>query len=543
MKKSKLILVMMCLMLMFGTLMACSSGNNTSKNTNTNTEKPKDKGDTPKPEAPKEPLKISMALTTGGAQYVINSPDINKDEYVLKFEELANVDLDIELLSHENYDEAIALLLAGGDMPDILQTKGINQSQIAPAIDAGVLLPLNELIEKHAPNLMANVPKESWASSKVSKNGVIYGIPQENPIRNGTVVMMRQDWLEKTGKKSPTTVEEYIDVMRAFQKLDPTYIPFSGREKFSHTNHFFGAYGVIPSTFTWTGKELVPSFIKPEMKDALAVYRQLYKEKLLDQEMFTQPGAAWDQKITGQAIVGIWAHGAPWGDQWEQRIQASVPTADMMIPNAPVGPSGKPGAIYGTGSSVSDFIWAIPKSSEAKAVEIIKFFDWYYSDEAPVNFFLYGIEGKDHTVKADGTIEYKYPETAEDYGQESQHQQWLKFTGPKYHLTDEKFIKGRNRGDLILEGIRVSMEDGIVDDGLDIPALPTIKARPELNHNGLFLEFAAKVITGKESVDSFDSFVADWKKRGGDAWIKEATDWYKEKEAIADKLPGWAQAK
>jgi putative aldouronate transport system substrate-binding protein len=59
-----------------------------------------------------------------------------------------------------------------------------------------------------------------------------------------------------------------------------------------------------------------------------------------------------------------------------------------------------------------------------------------------------------------------------------------------------------------------------------MPALPTLSTRPELNWDGLWLDFAAKVITGKESVDKFNDFVADWKKRGGDQLIKEATDWY-----------------
>lgn len=545
MKRNKYLLVLMCVVLLMATLVACTgNGNNNTENTNDQANNGQnnqnDQGNN-QDDTAGEPLELSVALTTGGSQYIINSEDINADPYVKKFEELSNTDLELELLPHENYDEAIALLLAGGDLPDIMQTKGINEPQIAPAVDAGVFLPLNDLIAEHAPNLMENVPKESWESSRVSKDGVIYGIPQENPIRNGTVVMMRKDWLEAADMEEPTTVEEYIEVFRAFKELDPEYIPFSGRENFSHTNHFFGAYDVIPSTFEWTGEELIPSFIKPEMKDALATYQQLYEEELLDQDVFTQPGQAWDQKITGQGIVGTWAHGAVWGDQWEQRLQASNPDGEITIPNAPQGIEGQPGAIYATGSTVSDFIWTIPKASEDKAVEIIKFFDWYYSEDAPKDFFLYGIEGEDYT-KEDGKINYKYPDSEVAYGEESMHQQFLKFTGPKYHLTDEEFIKGRNKGDLILQGIQVSQEDGLIDDGQDIPALPTVKARPELAYNGLFLEFAAKVITGRESVDNFDEFVADWKARGGDEWIKEATEWYKEKEAIADKLPDWAQA-
>jgi putative aldouronate transport system substrate-binding protein len=491
-----------------------------------------------------------MAITTGGAQYIINSPDINKDPYVLEFEKLSNTDLQIELLPHETYNESLALLLAGGELPDILQTKGINTPEVAPAVDAGVLRPLNELIEKYAPNLMAKVPKESWASAKVSKDGVIYGIPQENPVRNGTVVMMRKDWLDAVGMDKPVTVDEYIEVFRAFKEKDPNgngqadEIPFSGRENFSHSFHFFGAYDVHPQTWEWTGEKLIPKFIKPEMKKALEVYRQLYAEKLLDNEIFTQPGTQWDAKITAQGIVGTWAHGTVWGDQWESRLKEAVPTGEVTIVPAPQGIEGKPGGVYAIGSTVSDFIWAIPRNvSDEKAIEIIKFFDWFYSDEAPKNFFLYGIEGKDYTVNADGSIKYNYPDNDTRYGEESMHQQWLKFTGPKYHLEDEAFIKGRNLGDVILEGIQVAAQEGLIDDGQDMPVLPTAQARPELMWKGLWLEFAAKVITGNESVDKFDAFVEDWRKRGGDQWIEEATEWYKNQEALIAKLPDWAQPK
>lgn len=548
MKKSKFLLTLLCIVLVVGTVIGCSSNNNNnsnsgSSNTNSGSKGSDNNGNT---DAPKEPLNASIVLTTGGSKLIANSPDINKNEYVQEFEKLANVDLDIEILPHETYNESLALLLAGGDLPDILQTKGINTTEVAPAVDAGVLLPLNELIEKHAPNIMAKVPKESWKNNRVSKDGVIYGIPQENPIRNGTVVMMRKDWLEAVGMEAPTTVEEYIEVFRAFKEKDPNgngkadEIPFSGREKFSHTHHFFGAYDVQPGSWTWTGSELVPNFIKPEMKDALGVYRQLYEEKLFDQEVFTQPGQVWDQKITGQGVVGTWAHGAVWGDMWQQRIQNSIPDAEIVIPNAPVGPSGEPGGIYSVGSSVSDFVWTIPKSAEDKAVEIIKFFDWFYSDDAPKNFFLYGIEGKDHTVE-NGKVKYNYPSDDNGYAEESLHQAWLHFTGPVYHLEDEEYIKGRNLGELIMEGIKVSKEDGIIDDGKDMPALPTVKARPELAYSGLWMEYAAKVISGKEPLDSFDEFVADWKKRGGDKWIEEATEWYHNKEELAAKLPDWAQ--
>lgn len=49
--------------------------------------------------------KISIGLRTSGIKYVESSPDINKDEHVLAFEDKLGVDLDITLIPHDNFSE------------------------------------------------------------------------------------------------------------------------------------------------------------------------------------------------------------------------------------------------------------------------------------------------------------------------------------------------------------------------------------------------------------------------------------------------------
>lgn len=482
---------------------------------------------------PAAPAKIKVALGTGNLAYVTGSRDINSDKYVTKLEQLSNTDLDLQLIPHENYSQTITLMFASGEMPDLLQTKGINTPEVAPAVDSGNLMPLNELIDKYGPNLKKYVPQESWDSARVSKDGKIYGIPQENPIRNGTVTYIRQDWLDKLGLKAPKTVDEYITVLKAFKEKDPNgngkndEIPFTARSKFSFGNAFFGAYDVIPSLWKYQNDQLVPNFIRPEMVDALKTYRKLYEEKLLDNEFLVMAGKDWDAKIKGSAVAGMWAHAATYPDKWQSDVQAGDPNAKVAVISSPVGPSGKPGAVDEIGSSVSDYVWTLPKNTK-NAAEVIKFLDWYYNpdNKDKDNFLLYGLEGTDYTVE-NGKIKYNYPKTAEETGAEFMHQGWLAFTGPKKYLTDEEYIKNKPGGDKILAALKVAQAEGAKNDGLGMPSLPTLQARPELKYDGLWLEFASKVITGKESVDKFNDFVADWKKRGGDQLIKEATDWYK----------------
>ncbi|WP_246067577.1 extracellular solute-binding protein [Paenibacillus koleovorans] len=525
MKKTLLVLMSGVLA---ATLAACGNKEDSTTNGNASTS-------TAPSGSPAAPAKIKVALSTGGLAYVEGSPDINNDKYLKKMEEMANVDLNLSLIQHQNYAQNMTLLFAGGELPDLLQTQGINKPEVAPAVDAGVLMPLNELLDKYGPNLKKYISQDAWNDPKVSKDGKIYGIPQENPIRNSTVTYMRKDWLDKLGLQAPKTVDEYINVLTAFRDKDPNgngkqdEIPFSARAKFSFGFQFFASYDVHPQAWKFENNQLVPNFIRPGMIDALKVYKRLYDEKLIDNEFLVNQGKDWDAKIKGAGTVGMWAHSAAAPDSWLIQVQANTPGAQIVNIPSPVGPSGKPGGVYALDSAVGDFVWTIPKNTKNPEA-IIKFLDWYYAagDKAKDDFFLYGIKGENYTDDG-GKIKYNYPTTNEGVGNQAMFQEWIHFVGPKNHLTNAEFLKGKPNGDLIVKSLEIASKEGVIDEGYGLPALPTLQARPELKFDGLWLEFAAKVITGKESVDKFNDFVADWKKRGGDQVIKEATEWYNTK--------------
>ncbi|WP_248927595.1 extracellular solute-binding protein [Paenibacillus hamazuiensis] len=474
-----------------------------------------------------KPVKLKIGIGTEGLQYIEGSPNINEDKYTKKLRELSKTDFTLDLIPHREFDQKLTLLFAGGELPDLLQTHGINKPEVAPAVDTGAIIPLNDLIDKYGPNLKKNISKEAWEFASVSKNGKIYGIPNVNATPNGNVMMVRKDWLDKLGMKAPKTIDEYIDMLRAFRDKDPNgngkndEIPYSGREKLAFTEAFFGAYDAIPVDWKFENGELVPNMIRPQMKTALATYRKLYEEKLLDNEVFVQVAKDWDAKIKAKGIVGLWTHAPRLADKWSAEVKTGTPTGVVDIIPAPTGPDGKGG--FSIGSTVGGNIWVIPKTTK-NPENAIKFLDWFYSDEAQ-KFLTYGIEGEDYTVE-NGKINYKYPVKQEDIYREEMHLTWLRMVGP-LHLTDTEFMKNRPSGDLVLKAMDIASKEGRKNDGLGMPSLPTLQARPELGRDGLWLETAAKIVTGKEPVDSFDKFVLDWKKRGGDQVIKEATEWYK----------------
>lgn len=476
--------------------------------------------------APKEKTKLKVTLGSEGLQYIEGSQNINEDPYVKKLRELSNFDVQLEVIPHKDFNQKLTLVFAGGELPDLLQTRGINTPEAAPAVDNGALHELNDLIDKYGPNLKKYIPKEAWDYGGVSKNGKIYGIPTLNPTPNDVVNFVRKDWLDKLNMPVPKTVDEYINMLRAFRDKDPNgngkpdEIPYSGREKLAWTEMFFGAYGVIPADWTFENGQLVPNLIRPQMKEALKVYRTLYSEKLLDNEVFVQQPKDWDAKIKAQGLVGLWHHVPRLADKWAGEVTAGTSSAKLDIIPAPVGPDGKGGMTIK--SAVGQNVWVIPKSNK-KPENVIKFLDWFFSEQAQ-NFLLYGIEGTDHTVEG-GKIKYKFPTKPEDVYREEMHLTWLRLVSAS-HILNKDFMKERPYGDMVSKGIEVAAKEGRKNDALGMPVMPTLQARPELGRDGLWLEFAAKVITGKESVDNFEKFVEDWKKRGGDQLIKEATQWY-----------------
>jgi putative aldouronate transport system substrate-binding protein len=474
---------------------------------------------------------INITMNSNGTYYVEGSPNINEDMYVKKLEELSKTNVNIELIPATDFNQKLNLLLAANDkMPDMLEINAINTSVTTPAVNNGAFLELNALIDKFGPNLKTNIPKEVWDSPKISKDGKVFAIPAMGYSTRTQVVYMRKDWLDKLGLQVPKTVDEYLKVLTAFRDGDPNgngkkdEIPFSGRKNFKVTEAFFGAYDVNPgdgiAAGTWKYKDnkLVPKFILPEMKDALKIYQYMYKEKLLDNEVFVQEGKDWDAKTKGASRVGMWIHGLN-PDKWQAEVIKGDPNAVIINIPSPIGPDGKGGAEIG---SPIRSAFAIPASSK-KAEDVIKFLDWFYS-KGGETFLTYGIEGNDYTVN-NGKIEYKYKTTTESMNKEQMYQSFLQISGKPY-MWNEEFVKGRLNGELIAKAIKVANSEGRVNEGLDMPVPSIVLSRPELSKEGLFMETAAKIIVGQESVDYFDKFVENWKERGGNKAIEEATQWY-----------------
>lgn len=218
------------------------------------------------------------------------------------------VDLDITLIQHDGFTEKLGMMLAQGDFPDVIAGDMPYTSVMSGAIENGLFMPLDDLLEEYGPNLMAQVPENVWDELR-GPDGHIYAIGDfmSNTARRCTVI--RKDLLDELGLDIPVTLDDYYNVLVAFKNAGVKY-PFIGREKFKYSETFFAAYGVVPTTWQLNEEgQVVPAYLLPEMKEALAFYKKLYDEGLIDAESLQQAGNRYLMKSCGHSTGYIWILG------------------------------------------------------------------------------------------------------------------------------------------------------------------------------------------------------------------------------------------
>ncbi|KHF41331.1 extracellular solute-binding protein [Halalkalibacter okhensis] len=473
-----------------------------------------------------EPLAFSISMRTLATEYVENHPDINEDKWVKELENLTNTDMTINLVPHREYVEKMTLMLASGNIPDVVQSSGgLHGPELAGAVEAGVFMPLDDLLQEHGQNLLKVIPQAAW-DQVTYEDGKIYAIPDYLANRSRRGMAIRMDLLEQTGLDIPKTTDEFLEVLRAFKELGIEN-PFQGREQFKYADTFFGAFDALPYQWELYEGEVVPKFMAGDKTlDALAFYRTMYEEGLIHREFLTTPQPEYRSNIIA-GKSGMWSMNAEEVLAWEQELQQNVPEARVSIIPSPIGPDGQ-GGHYLYNSVTRSFL--INKDTKADVERLIQFFDWQVSEEAET-FFTFGLEGENHTVEANGDINYDVPTDSNGINEQRYRNYWL------WLIRDATFTRGvLEQTDEGLELIEIF--DGILaEEGRDSfhfdPPLDSLQTNPDIRPGSdtpadIWMTGAARIILGQQPLEYHDQIVEDWLNRGGREAIEEATQRYKD---------------
>lgn len=529
MKKSMFSLL--SIVLLAGTVVACSNNNNPGPvNTPSNTPS---NGESQTPDKPKGPTEFSISFeTTGDGTGYTSRVDLKNEKWIEALEDLTNTEIHAEMV----HTTQMGLMFAGGKIPDVVGVLGTPSSgSMAGSVEAGVFHPLTNWIKEHTPTLYETIPQAAWDA--VSVDGEIYGVPSylSNPSRRATYI--RMDLLEKTGKEVPKTVEEFIDVMRAFKDIGVKH-PYAMRENFKYADVIFGAYDVLPyrDQFMVMDDEVVPKFFQADaMMEALTIHKQLLDEGLIPKDFASITVGDFFSNIEG-GNAGMWSQNAVGLPSLATTISAAVPDAKIEMIPSPTGPDGEGGYLFY--SPVLSSYYINKDVEEARAIEILKFMEWQLSEEAQI-FFEFGIEGDTYTIGADGKINYKAPET----DQEKEEEGWR--SGQINMIKDATLSRLRTELDEKYGAIVINGFDNILANegrgGIGFyPELSSSAKFPELGFPSqdvgpsFIIDNMVRMIYGQRPIAEWPKVLEEYRERGGNEIIAEATERFNNKDGVIE---------
>ena len=220
-----------------------------------------------------------------------------------------------------SYEEALAAAISDRDMPDVMVVNG--RDNLARLVESGMIADLTDVYEQCTTDTI----KEMYSSygdfllDSATFDGKLYALPNVEIDDGAMMLWLRDDWIEKLGLKKPETMEEAMDVVKAFVENDvagngetvglacSTGL-IAGSDETYGVDTVFTKYGSVPENWILNDNgEVEYGSLTQETKEALGYLNELYESGVIDSRFLLRKTENIDELvIDGKcgAIFGRW---------------------------------------------------------------------------------------------------------------------------------------------------------------------------------------------------------------------------------------------
>ncbi|MBP3360407.1 MAG: extracellular solute-binding protein [Clostridia bacterium] len=302
--------------------------------------------------------------------------------------------------------QQLAVAVSSKDMADVIYQS--SRSNFVSYGNQGAFIPLNDLIDKYAPNIKKYLDENEDVRKYITAgDGNIYYIPNILDGRTSSGWFIRQDWLDKLGLKAPETIDELHDVLVAFKNNDPNgngkadEVPLFGTGtpvRFA-INEFIGIFDAEMG-FRYENGKAIYGPTTENFKTAIKTLAKWYQEGLIDSEIFTRQNTR--EYFLGNDLGGCTHNWFGSTAGYNTMYANSVPGLKFLAMAPPAGYDGIKREKNARSKSLQEG-WAISATNEHPE-ETMKYFDYWWTEEGrrAANF---GVEGKTYNM-VDGKPEY-----------------------------------------------------------------------------------------------------------------------------------------
>lgn len=244
-----------------------------------------------------------------GIQMYSDSGDAESQWFYQFIEKEMNINLEVIKISGS---EQISLMLADGDLPDIIIGGGFGTADLMNlgAVENMFADLAPYITETATPNLYKLFTEHPEYKAAISdKEGHIWSLGYINdPTDRGQIsrAFINYKWLEDAGLQTPATLDEFVEMLRAFKKRGGDVVPMGG--SWNNNNpclillNGFGYLTEDPQGFGISlrnGEVVLPVADREVYGEYLKLMNTLYTEGLIDPNFFTTDAATSRAVIAG----------------------------------------------------------------------------------------------------------------------------------------------------------------------------------------------------------------------------------------------------
>ena len=270
------------------------------------------------------PLAAQVTIT-GTISYPVGTEENPNNRTIFKrLEEETNVHVDWTAISSDQWGDKISLNMSNvNTLTDMVFNAGFGDNDLIRYADQGVIVPVEEYIDNNMPNLKAVFDKyPEYRTMCEDEDGHIWALPwieqlgsEKTAIQTvgNNMTFINQKWLDFLGLETPTTVDEFEQVLLAFQEhaselqkefgIDGDIIPMScivnDQDPNLLTNGFGDGIGDVDMgqhIAVTDDKKVICTATTDGFRKGTEWLHKLYAEGLIDPECFTQDWATYVAK-------------------------------------------------------------------------------------------------------------------------------------------------------------------------------------------------------------------------------------------------------
>ncbi|GEM_PF-3415841 len=455
---------------------------------------------------------------------------------------------------YSSYFTKLNLDIAGNDLPDVFMVDG---AQLQTLIENDQIEDLTDYYDYYASDrLKENIEYgDKMLLDFPTHEGKLYGVPLTSSYAGNTGFMwIRTDWMKKLGLSAPTTYQElcqYIDTLKKSGLCANNSSGFSflgaGSVSFDSISQMYGAYYDYFVKDESTNK-LIYSGITDNMKNALKAMQDMFKAGLIDSD--------WAAKgSTEEEMISVGQYGIVFGQYYYPGLLSGSLLNDSNadweaypLPALNADSKARPkGTDYVNGYVVVRKGYEHPEA----LLKSMNLWAELWTDGGEYNGWLTERMTTDHkTVKLIGeyALPYQFDGVLTFNSIGKSIREVLSSANPETEINNHVYSKmtfnyindylkdPKNTANISGEGWKLykiyTSAAPVMDQYMGNlkfneyhGMLSEDSAFNKVTLDKMMVECYTNIIMG-DSIDTFDAFVKEWYKEGGQTMLDEVNQWY-----------------